>query len=361
MPNDIAETVSRRGFIRVAGGTVAGAGASLLLAACGGSSAPASSSPASSPASAAASAAAKPSIVVSGSPAVSASAAASAAASGAASPAGSAAASALPGGISKKLASVLPSYIAPTLAAKPDYDAHDPRVTLAWDNFPKNAPKSWNKPAPGTGSKVNAFVVDYYPAPVPYDQNPTWQAVNKALNSDFQMQQVGTAIDYPVKMGTMMAGGDIPDIIHIFFGLTSIWPPPGTTEFIKSQCQDLGPYLAGDAVKDYPNLAAIPSYSWANSGCVIDGVLYGWPIHRYLPGLTYFFKNTDMWAQKVGADTVPKDATDLKKIMQQLNDPKGGAYAIGNQLSVNLGIGGYNMMFGGPNVWGMDSSGKVVR
>ena len=83
--------------------------------------------------------------------------------------------------------------------------------------------------------------------------------------------------------------------------------PPGTAEFVKATCQDLTQFLAGDAIKDYPNLAAIPKYAWSNSSCVIDGALYSWPIHRYLPGLSYFFKNTDMWNQKVGADTSPAD------------------------------------------------------
>ena len=78
----------------------------------------------------------------------------------------------------------------PNLLAKPDYDAHDPRVTLAWDNYPKSPPQSWNKPAPGSGSTVTAFAVDYYPPPTPLPDNATWQAVNKALNANVQMTQM---------------------------------------------------------------------------------------------------------------------------------------------------------------------------
>ena len=80
----------------------------------------------------------------------------------------------------------------------------------------------------------------------------------------------------------MMAGNDIPDIIHLYFGITGAFVPPGTAEFVKAKCQDLTQFLAGDAIKDYPNLAAIPTYAWTNSACVIDGALYSWPIHRYL-------------------------------------------------------------------------------
>ena len=342
--------VSRRSFIQVAVGT----GTGLLLAACG-----AAATPGGAPTSAPAAPAAAPPTPA-GAPTTPATAAPAAAAPTAA-PAPTAIVGAAASG---SASSALPSYIAPNLAAKPDYDAHDPRVTLAWDNYPKDPPKSWNKPAPGTGTKVTAFAVDYYPPPTPYDSNPTWQAVNKALNADVQMTQV-TGPDYPLRMATMMAGNDIPDIIHLFAGITGAFVPPGTAEFIKAQCQDLTQYLAGDAVKDYPNLAAIPTYAWSNSACVIGGALYSWPIHRYLPGLSYFFKNTDMYNAKIGADTVPKDAADLKRIITELNSPNTGVWGLGAVVTgigaANMGILGHAMMFGAPNLWGLDASGKVVR
>ena len=113
-------------------------------------------------------------------------------------------------------------------------------------------------PRPGSGSTVTAFIVDYYPPPTPYDGNPTWQAVNKALNADFQMIQVNSG-DYPLKMATLIAGQRPPGHHAPVHGHHRPILPPGTTEFLKSQCQDLAPFLAGDAIKDYPNLAAIPT------------------------------------------------------------------------------------------------------
>ena len=159
----------------------------------------------------------------------------------------------------------------------------------------------------------------------------------------------------------MMAGNDVPDIIHLYFGITGAFVPPGTAEFVKKTCQDLTQFLAGDAIKDYPNLAAIPTYAWTNSACVIDGALYSWPIHRYLGGLNYFFKNTDMWNQKIGADTAPKDAADLKKIITELNDPSNNVWGFGAQITGRNGYLGFAQMFGAPNAWGLDASGKVVR
>ena len=54
--------------------------------------------------------------------------------------------------------------------------------------------------------------------------------------------------------------------------------------FLEHSMADLTPYLGGDAVKDYPFLAAIPTFAWKNSGCVYNGKLYMWPLERYLPG-----------------------------------------------------------------------------
>jgi putative aldouronate transport system substrate-binding protein len=345
-----AGTVSRRVFIQIGLGT----GAGVLVAACSSPTVPAggpltSAAPTSAPATSATSSAA-PTVVVASTLAAAATPAPVPTVIGAAA--------------TGKNNSALPNYIAPNLVAKPDHDAHDPRVTLGWDNYAKNPPTSWNKPAPGTGSRVTAFAVDYYPPPAPYDSNSTWQAVNKALNADFQMTQV-TGPDYALRMATTMAGNDIPDIMHLFAGITGAFVPPGTAEFVKATCQDLTQFLAGDNIKDYPNLAAIPTYAWSNSSCVINGALYSWPIHRYLGGLSYFFKNTDMWNEKIGADTVPKDAADFKKIITELNDPNRGVWGMGAVVNgigaANMGITGYASMFGAPNVWGLDSSGKVVR
>src|SRR5690348_5141124 len=163
-----ANAVSRRAFIQLGAGTSIG----FLVAACS------SPAPGPSPTSVAASTSAPaPAATVAAKPA-----AASAAPTPAPTVIGAAA--------SGKNTAALPNYIPPNLLAKPDYDAHDSRVTLGWDNYPRNPPTSWNKPAPGTGSTVNAFAVDYYPPPTPLQDNPTWQAVNKALNVDFQMIQV---------------------------------------------------------------------------------------------------------------------------------------------------------------------------
>ncbi len=170
--------------------------------------------------------------------------------------------------------------------------------------------------------------------------------------------------DNATKFATLMAGNDLPDIMHIFLGITNA--PAGITEFMKAQCADLTPYLGGDAVKDYPNLAAIPTYAWQNSLSVIDGKLYQWPIHRYLPGAApnggYFFKHDEVYDQAIGKDYVPKDGDDLKRVLKELNRPQDSVWAIGNVASVNYGLPAYLQMFGAPNVWSLDAAAsKLTR
>jgi putative aldouronate transport system substrate-binding protein len=249
----------------------------------------------------------------------------------------------------------LPSYIPLANVPKPDYHASDSRVSDGYDNYPKPY-KSWTKEPPGTGSTVNVYAIAYYPPPTPYEQNPTWHEVNKQLNANVQMS-IFAGADNPTKFATLMAGSDLPDIMHIFLGITNA--PAGITEFMKAQCADLTPYLGGDAIKDYPNLAAIPSYAWQNSMSVIDGKLYQWPIHRYLPGAApnggYFFKNDEVYDKAIGKDYVPKDADDLKRIFKELNQPQSSVWAIGNISTLNYGLPAYLEMFGAPNGWKLDA------
>jgi hypothetical protein len=68
--------------------------------------------------------------------------------------------------------------------------------------------------------------------------------------------------DYITKLATVMAGNDLPDIMMIP-GVTAQNPGIAyVTQFLEAKAADLTPCLAGDAAKDYPNLAALPSFAW---------------------------------------------------------------------------------------------------
>lgn len=273
-------------------------------------------------------------------------------------PAPAAAPTAAGGSNKNKNLAALPTYIAAKLPTAPDYHSADPRITDGYDFYPKNPFKSWTKPAPGSGGKVDVFIVAYYPEPTLFDSNPAWQEVNRQLNANVQMSMVKGS-DYAVKIGTIMASNDLPDIIHIYNGIGAA---PNLPDFFRAQCADLTPYLSGDAAREYPNLAAIPSYAWSNSQCVLDGKLYQWPIHRYLP-LQGFYKNSDVWDKLFGAEYVPRDVEDYTRMLKEMNDPRGGMWAIGQApgSARYFGMYGYSAMFGAPNNWSLDSTGKLTK
>jgi putative aldouronate transport system substrate-binding protein len=254
----------------------------------------------------------------------------------------------------------LPTYLAPQGGPKPDFHSADPRITDGFTNYPATNTKSWTAAPPGSGGTFNVFVPAYYPQPAPRDQNPTWQAVEKALNS--QVTMIITAMaDYSTRLQVVMAGNDLPDTIHVVGTVANLISP----QFVQAQCADLTPYLGGDAARDYANLAAIPGYAYQAAGGVFDNRLYGIPIQRYLPTF-WFFRNTDIWDAEIGADVVPKDAADFKKILQQLNRPQESRWAIGNYAGgpngpTMYGIQGFLQLFGVPNRWTLDASGKLLR
>jgi putative aldouronate transport system substrate-binding protein len=311
--------MTRRGFIRVSA-----AGALLLSAACAPSTAPSSGST-------------KPTTAGAGA-----------------------------GGAAGK-GSPYPTYMPVGTSLKPEYHTEDPRFDDGFENYPASPIKAVTE-KPGSGGTINVLNRAYFPPPTPFDQNPTWQEVNKQINANMAINVI-SGPDYQTKFVTTMAGDDLPDIMHIYNGYALA---PNLPAFFKAKCADLTPYLAGDAAKDYPYLAAIPTYAWKNSVSAIDGALYLIPIQRHLPIFPgfggYFFANTDMWNKDIGEGYLPKDAADFKRILVALTKPQENRWGIGNQGTANAaGEGGpfalstFAAMFGAPHNWKLDASGKLIR
>src|SRR5579864_6616168 len=214
-----------------------------------------------------------------------------------------------PGPTSSSASSVFPTFVANTTGPKPDSPSSGPGYDDGFNSYPTNPVKAMAGDPPGTGSTIRAMSIALFPPPTPLPQNPAWQAVNKALNATMQIEVV-TQADYPVKLATVMAGTDLPDIIYLYApagAASTLAAASGMPQFLQSQAADLTPYLGGDAARDYPNLAAIPTQAWKNAGCAYQGHLYLVPIHRYFPG-QMFVKNVDVWDTELGKDYAPKNA-----------------------------------------------------
>jgi putative aldouronate transport system substrate-binding protein len=122
----------------------------------------------------------------------------------------------------------------------------------------------------------------------------------------------------------------------------------------------LTPFLGGDVATDYPFLAALPTYGWKNGGCAYHGKLYMIPAMNPVLG-NGFFRNVNIYDQEIGADYTPKDAADFKRVLQQLTRPSEGRWGIGEWQGTGFHITSFAAMFGAPNNWQSDASGKLVK
>ena len=259
-------------------------------------------------------------------------------------------------------ASVLPTFVANTTGPKPDVPASGQGYDDGFDKFPTNPAKALPGDPPGTGSTVKAMSIALFPPPTPLAQNPAWQAVNKALNANVDFDVV-TQADYPVKLGTVMASNDMPDMLYLYApagSSSTLAAANGLPQFLQSQAADLTPFLAGDAARDYPKLAAIPTPAWKNAGCAYQGHLYLIPIHRYLPG-QMFVKNVQAWDGALGQDYVPKNADDFKRALQAVTRPSQGFYGIAAAQDSVMHVYTFASIFGAPNGWRLDQGGTLVR
>ena len=260
-----------------------------------------------------------------------------------------------------KPASALPTFIANTTGPKPDFPAAGPQYEDGFINYPKNPTKALPDTPPGAGGKIACYTNNSAPAPpTPIDQNQAWQATNKQLNADVEFTIIAQS-DYLTKLATVMAGNDLPDVMLIPGANPSgAAQVQNLTQFLQAKAADLTPYLGGDAAKDYPNLAAIPTYAWLNSGCARNGKLYMLPIERYYPG-SMLLKNSAVYDAAVGQDYVPKNSDDFKRVLQVLNRPNDNQWAIGAYQNQMYYIYYFAAMFGAPNNWSMDTNGKLTR
>jgi len=253
----------------------------------------------------------------------------------------------------------LPVSVPDTLSPKPDLPSTGQWIDNAYVNYPAHPAKSATE-APGKGGTLTYFNQAVYPPATPLSSNASWQEVNKQLNIQVQINFT-TPADYNAKLAALMAGNDLPDMFALSQGLGTAQRLP---EFLQSQAADLTQFLAGDAVKKYPNLAVLPQYSWKNSGAVINGHVYLLPIQQYRVG-PIMFNNSGIWDSEIGPNYAPKDADDFKRILQQLTRPRENRWAIGGPpqqvTGIQFAFGPIAQLFGIPNGWQLGADGKLLR
>lgn len=239
----------------------------------------------------------------------------------------------------------LPTYV-PYTGVKPDLPGTEQGVDPAFRNFPRDHPRSVPEP-PGNGEAISGMANIYFAVPPGPDRNSYWAGLNQRMNLDLQLQMVGNA-DYVQKYATTIAGNDLPDIMMTPAGLAPNFP-----QLLEKRFTNLTEHLSGDAVKEYPNLANVPTRTWRST--VFNGGIYGIPIPRGAVG-AYHFIRKDLF-DAAGLSTEPKSYEELVETGKALTDPKRRRWAYGlfNQPRVLFG-----RMNGEPNSW-REEGGKLTN
>jgi putative aldouronate transport system substrate-binding protein len=209
---------------------------------------------------------------------------------------------------------------------------------------------------PGSGGTTRALFISYAP-PVPArDENRYWQELERRLGVTLEPTFVpgGT---YPEQIAVTTAGGDFPE-------LTTVWTdqsPELYRTIEQGAFTDLTDRLSGDALQEFPNLAAFPDFAWENVR--IDGRIYGVPRPRVLPGAVLMFRRD--WAEKHGIPE-PKNAEEFFELMVAFTegDPDGNgqadSFGLGNQGGNTYALDWARAMFRAPNAWRLEADGGLT-
>jgi putative aldouronate transport system substrate-binding protein len=212
---------------------------------------------------------------------------------------------------------------------------------------------------PGNGETVNVFSITYVAPETPHDQNKYWQGLEKRLNVKWNLTHAIGADNYGEKASVLLASGQFPDLFLVLPDLA----PSLYQALQQGAFNDLTPYLTGNALKEYPNLALYPSQIWKNAA--INGKLYGVPRpFNFGSGIMLYRKD---WAAKLGI-AEPKNATDFYNMMVAFtrNDPDGDGKA--DTWGMGFASTGISQsasqfilnMFNVPDNWRLEQDGSLT-
>ncbi|MEU5207497.1 extracellular solute-binding protein [Kribbella sp. NPDC020789] len=231
----------------------------------------------------------------------------------------------------KEAAKILPAYVASSVVT-PDIPAKNGSAAGFTRAIPAAELKTSVPKALGSGGKLT--VMSPFWGTPPKDDNPYYTAMNKAVGVDVAWQNQD-GVTYDQKLGAVLASSDIPDVV-VVPGWNLMGRIPSA---VNAKFADLGPYLSGDKVKEYPNLAAVPTEAWQRG--IFGGQLRGIPMPAsYVTDIAPLYRK-DLFAKK--GYTVPgspeeflawaKEATDAKSKLWACDDMKWTAFNIFGVLS----------------------------
>ncbi len=217
------------------------------------------------------------------------------------------------------LAAALPTY-KPNASITPDIPsvqgAGGSVTEAGFLKYPAN-PIATVTAVPGSGGAYTAVTPLW--GSIPAAGNAYYAAVNKALGASLNIQPAN-GNTYNTSVTALTAGKKLPDWIQLPTWWNSTF---NVGELTATQLVDLTPYLAGDKVLKYPNLAAIPTSAWAAGAW--NNKIYGLPCFASgtgFAGAIYYRK--DVIVDKLGLSADVKSIADLEALMKECKAANGG-------------------------------------
>ena len=239
----------------------------------------------------------------------------------------------------------LPAYV-PQAKSHPDLPAIAPTGTCGYKRYPTERFSTVSEKPLASGTTITAVVPISAAPPVQGDRNVIKKLAEKKLGGTVRFTAI-TESDYGQRFNTTIAGGDLPDVM--FFQRVASY-----ADLLQAKFADLTEHLAGDAIKDYPNLANIPSAIW--EATAVGDKLFGLPLPRNgTQGLGLYHK--EMF-DKVGG--YPKTADEFLDYLKELTRPDQKRWGMVSHQGTGYNLSTFTQMFGAPLNWRKESDGSLI-
>ncbi|MEO3744068.1 extracellular solute-binding protein [Plantactinospora sp. B5E13] len=238
----------------------------------------------------------------------------------------------------------LPDYI-PSQLVKPDLPPTAEGVMAGYYQYPRNLVTGvTGKPGEGLGD-VSVLTNMFNPVPPAVGANRYWQELNNRLGANLNITMTPSA-DYLNKLSTVIASGDLPDMMLISARLAR------RADVLTRLCADLSEFVSGSAVARFPFLANIPRDPWLATA--YGGGIYAVPIPRAIVG-RIMFARADLLRQR-GLNPAPASYAEFLELARGLTDARQNRWAFASAKGVIILV---SDMLGVPNVW-QEQGGKFV-
>ncbi|MCF1593595.1 extracellular solute-binding protein [Streptomyces muensis] len=241
---------------------------------------------------------------------------------------------------------LLPTYVASSVA-QPDLPSKNGSAAGYTGKVDLAALKTSVPDKLGTGAPVK-IMSPFWGSP-PKPGNPYYTALDAAAGTKITWQnQDGNT--YGEKLGAVLASSSVPDMVVV-----PSWELVGKiSNAVTAKFMDLGPYLAGDKVKKYPNLAAIPSDAWRMG--IFGGALRGIPMPAAAtPGIVPYYRK-DLFDKK--GYTVPKSPDEFLGWAKEATSSKAKVWACGDMRWAAAAF--FGLLPAGTLGWNIGDDGKLT-